>query len=256
MADYTVAERFTLPSHGLVYDEEINPEVKLRSMTVRDEMKRLAPSNDNTVYRTLAEIIDDCLVEKPGISCYDMCLGDFQFLMHKLRIVTYGPEYKISCRCPACGDNDEHVVNLEDLELTELTEFDKKESLTVTLPVSKKVIELNFNTPRILDNIEKDVAKIKKQYAKQNRTPSELDWRLLYQLIYAIKTVDGQKLNYSQKENFCNNLVGRDFNTIVQALDKLDEKVGLGVIFNVTCNNCGLDMTVPFRLTSEFFKPS
>ena len=28
MADYTIAERYTLPSHGLLYDKEINPEIK------------------------------------------------------------------------------------------------------------------------------------------------------------------------------------------------------------------------------------
>ena len=37
---YTIAERYTLPSHGLVYNRDVNPEIKLRSMTVRDEMRR------------------------------------------------------------------------------------------------------------------------------------------------------------------------------------------------------------------------
>lgn len=254
--NYTIAERYTLPSHGLLYEGDINPDIKLRSMTVRDEMKRMAPSNDGTIYRTLAEVIDDCMVEKPGISCYDMCIGDFQFLMHKLRIVTYGPEYTISCRCPNCGYMDEYTVNLEDLKLDELTEFDKDEYLKVTLPVSKKVIELNFNTPRILDNIEKDVDRVAKQYRKQNKIMSSIDWHLLYQLIYAIKTIDGQKLSSTQKETFCNNLVGRDYNAIINALNRLDEKVGLGLMFEVTCDKCGLNMSVPFRLTGEFFRPT
>lgn len=254
--NYTIAERYTLPSHGLLYDSDINPDIKLRSMTVRDEMKRMAPSNDGTVYRVLAEVIDDCLVEKPGISSYDMCIGDFQFLMHKLRIVTYGPEYKISCKCPNCGNYDEYVVNLEDLSLDELKDFDKDKYLRLELPASKKIVELNYNTPRILDNIEKEVDRVAKQYKKQNKIMSDVDWHLLYQLVYAIKTVDGQKLSVTQKETFCNNLVGRDYNAIINALDKLDQKVGLGLMFEVKCNQCGLNMSVPFRLTSEFFRPS
>ena len=173
--NYTIAENFVLPSHGLVYDVEVNPNIKLRSMTVRDEMRRAAPSNDGSIYRTLAETIDNCLIEKPGISSYDMCIGDFQFLMHKLRIVTYGPEYKISCRCPNCGDFDEHVVNLEELGVQELKEFDKEKYLKLELPVSKKVLELNYNTPRILDNIEKDVSRIQKQYNKEHKEMSSID---------------------------------------------------------------------------------
>ena len=254
--NYTIAERYTLPSHGLLYEGDINPNIKLRSMTVRDEMKRMAPSNDGTIYRTLAEVIDDCMVEKPGISCYDMCIGDFQFLMHKLRIVTYGPEYTISCRCSNCGYMDEYTVNLEDLKLDEITEFDRDEYLKVELPVSKKVIELNFNTPRILDDIEKDVDRVAKQYRKQNKMMSSVDWHLLYQLVYAIRTVDGQKLSVTQKETFCNNLVGKDYSTIINALNRLDEKVGLGLMFEVTCGKCGLNMSVPFRLTGEFFRPT
>ena len=182
--NYTIAERYTLPSHGLLYDADINSDIKLRSMTVRDEMKRMAPANDGTVYRVLAEVIDDCLVEKPGISSYDMCIGDFQFLMHKLRIVTYGPEYKISCKCPNCGNYDEYVVNLEDLSLDELEDFDKDKYLKLELPASKKIVELNYNTPRILDNIEKEVDRVAKQYKKQNKVMSDVDWHLLYQLVY------------------------------------------------------------------------
>ena len=254
--NYTIAERYTLPSHGLIYDSDINPDIKLRSMTVRDEMKRMAPANDGTIYRVLAEVIDDCLVEKPGISSYDMCIGDFQFLMHKLRIVTYGPEYKISCRCPNCGNYDDYIVNLEDLSLDELKDFDKDKYLRLELPASKKIVELNYNTPRILDNIEKEVDRVAKQYKKQNKVMSDVDWHLLYQLVYAIKTVDGQKLSVTQKETFCNNLVGRDYNAIINALDKLDQKVGLGLMFEVKCNQCGLNMSVPFRLTNEFFRPS
>ena len=215
MDNYTVAERYTLPSHGLVYDKDINPDIKIRSMTVRDEMRRLAPVTDGTLYRNMAEIIDSCLIEKPGISAYDMCVGDYQFLLHKLRIVSFGPEYKINCKCPLCGDWDEHIVNLEDLSLEELKEFDKEKELTLELPVSKKIIELNITTPRLLDNIEKEVSRIAKQYKKENKLMSDIDWHLLYQLIYSIKTVDGQKLSITDKETFCNKLVGRDYNAII-----------------------------------------
>ena len=253
--DYTIAERYTLPSHGLLYDN-INPDIKIRSMTVREEMKRMAPSTDGTIYRQMAEIIDSCLVEKPGISSYDMCLGDYQFLLHKLRIVTYGPEYKIECRCPNCGDIDEHIVDLESLQLNELKDFDKEEYLKLILPYSKKVIELNYNTPRILDNIEKEVDRVKRQAKENKQIFIDNDWHLLYQLIYAIKTVDDQKLSITQKENFCDQLVGRDYNAIIQALDKLDGKVGLGALFKVHCNNCGYDMFTSFRITNEFFRPT
>lgn len=253
--NYTIAERYTLPSHGLLYDKPINCDIKIRSMTVRDEMRRLAPVTDGTMYRNMAEIIDSCLIDKPGISSYDMCAGDYQFLMHKLRIVTYGPEYKVECRCPLCHESEEHIVNLEDLTLRELAEFDREKELTLTLPASKKVVTLNIMTPRILDIIEKDAAKALKQSKINNATASN-DFHVLFQLVHAINTVDGVKMNTVDKETFCQKLVGRDFNAVLNRLDAIEEKVGLGAVMNVHCNNCGYDMTTSFRITPEFFRPT
>jgi wobble nucleotide-excising tRNase len=45
-----------------------------------------------------------------------MALGDYEFLLHKLRIVTYGPEYKMALTCPYCGKEFETTADLEQLE--------------------------------------------------------------------------------------------------------------------------------------------
>ena len=137
MKDYTIAEDFTLPSLGKVYSCEVNPEVKIRAMTTEDEMRRL--SRTNKPHKLLCEIIDDCLVEKPGISSYDMCLADQQFLLHKLRTVTYGPEYLNSSICPFCGNENISKKDLDKLAVQEWTE-DYQSQLELELPVSKKKI--------------------------------------------------------------------------------------------------------------------
>ena len=113
--DYINAESFVLPSLGKVYSTPINPNVKLRSMTTSDELKRLSPSEHQ--YQNICEIIDDCMVDKCEISSYDMCLADYQFLLHKLRIVTYGTEYKAMTKCPYCGTTNERTIDLDKLEV-------------------------------------------------------------------------------------------------------------------------------------------
>ena len=109
--DYTIAEGYTLPSKGKIYTETVNPNIELRSMTAREEMRRLSPSS--TPLKTLADIIEDCCIEKPAVHVYDMSLGDYEFLLHKLRIVTYGEDYKVSLRCPECGETIETIAKLE-----------------------------------------------------------------------------------------------------------------------------------------------
>ena len=45
MTEFTIANEYTLPSQGKVYEREINPNFKLRSMTTVEEMKRLNHSD-------------------------------------------------------------------------------------------------------------------------------------------------------------------------------------------------------------------
>ena len=91
----TVVEFFQLPSKGLIYGEgkELD-KFKMRSMTTVEEMKRLSHSED--AYRLISEIIDDCVLGNLGISAYDMHIGDYQYMLHRLRVVTYGSEYKVT----------------------------------------------------------------------------------------------------------------------------------------------------------------
>jgi hypothetical protein len=131
---YTIAEGYELPSKGKIYETKVDPQVELRSMTARDEMKRLSPSN--TQFKKLADIIEGCMIEKPKVRVYDMALGDYEFLLHKLRIVTYGPEYKIAVGCPFCGNTFEGNANLEQLQILEFDEERFKELQTFSLPVS------------------------------------------------------------------------------------------------------------------------
>lgn len=115
--DTTIYESFILPSKGLIYEEKIDPNISLRSMTTMEEMKRLSPTD--MPYKVMSDIIEACMEEKPPIHVYDMCLGDYQFLLHKIRIVTYGPEYKMAVRCPECKAVTESIANLESLEIHE-----------------------------------------------------------------------------------------------------------------------------------------
>ena len=141
---YTIAESYELPSKGEIYDVEVNPHVELRSMTARDEMKRLSPSA--TPFKTLADIIEGCMIEKPTIHVYDMCLADYEYLLHKLRIVTYGDEYKIYLRCPYCGEEVETVAHLEHLAVKDFDISKLEELKTITLnTINVKVLISNKN---------------------------------------------------------------------------------------------------------------
>ena len=247
--NYTIAEGYTLPSRGKIYEVNIDPHVELRSMTGREEMRRLSPSS--TPLKTLADIIEDCCVEKPAIHVYDMSLGDYEFLLHKLRIVTYGEDYKVSLRCSECGEMIEAVAKLDQLSVKEFDEEAIRELQTFSLPVSGRIISLNFLTPRITEEMEVKVKDMKRKY--KNAT---IDFDTLVRVISNIDLVDGEKKNEHELETMVTNLPAKDLQKILNNIDKLNQQIGLDNILYLTCPKCGEEVTTYFRFGPEFFRPT
>ena len=247
--NYSIAEEYTLPSLGKVYSQNVNPVVKIRSMTTEEEMRRLAPSDKS--YKNICEIIDACLIDDPGISCYDMCLADYQFLLHKVRVVTYGSDYNITCVCPHCFSEHDDVINLNDLKVTNYDNDDFAKLTEFTLPRTNKKIKLKMQTPRIVDDINTRAKELKKKSRNQAGETA-----FLFTVESLIDTVDGVKLNPVERENFVRSLPMMDTNYIIKHTEKLVESFGLETKLTFTCPVCGLDYTNSFRITSEFFGPS
>ena len=248
MDNITIVENFELPSKGKIYGgKQINSKFQLRSMTTEDEMKRLSHSEDG--YALMSEMIDSCMTNPTGISSYDMHLGDYQYILHRLRVVTYGSRYRMSSMCPVCGNRDEYDIDLDSLDIIEfnLEEFDKYSS--VTLPKSNKIVEIKFITPRMLDNID-----AKRREA--TRKGSKVDNSLLYTLCAIVKSIDGKVYDSIKLEQIMRKLPLADTNIILKYSDKLNSLIGLNTIIPNICSKCGVDYKIPFRISSEFFGPS
>lgn len=245
--DYTIAETYTLPSMGRIYETPINPDIKLRSMTTAEEMRRLAHTEEP--YKLMSDIIEACIIGTAPMRVYDMCLGDYQFLLHKLRVVTYGPEYKMLIRCPKCGKLSDTSCDLDKIEVKTYN----PDTLTteVRLPRTQKVVKIRYQTPRMLDKI----AKRKKELLK--KAPNYPgDPELAITLEHMIESVDGQHLDTTRMETFVRNLPMMDTNVILKAADRLNREVGLDDAVECTCGQCGAEVKTTFRFTSEFFGPS
>lgn len=247
--NYTISETYELPSKGLVYNTPIDPVITLRSMTTAEEMRRLSASD--APYKVMSDIIEACIVgDKPAIPVYDMCLGDYQYLLHKLRTVTYGADYKMTVKCPVCGKVFDTVCDLDALEVIKYD--DNMEDLkTVSLPMSKTKVKLKMQTPRMLD----EIAQRKKDLLKKNPEMT-VDPGFLLTLESIIETVDGQALSTVAMEKFVRRLPMKDANILMQKEIKLNESVGLNTNFDSKCPACGFEMVSTFRITPEFFGPT
>ena len=242
-----IQEVFTLPSKGKIYDVDFNPKVTLRSMTTMEEMKRL--SHSDSEYKVMAEILDDCIQEELPISTYDMCIGDYQFLIQKLRIVTYGPEYKMTIQCPNCGEIVESTVDLDDISLNEYDE--NTDNRLIELPISKDKIKLKYQTPRMLDLIKE-----KSKEMKRKSKELSLNYDLMYIIMSYIDELNGEKINEIKLEAYARKLNMKDVYYLLQEGDKLNKKVGLDTSVIAKCKNCGYEVVTTFRIQPEFYGPT
>lgn len=247
--DYTIMEGYELPSKGKIYTKNVDPHIELRSMTARDEMKRLSPSS--TPLKTLADIIEGCCIEKPAIHVYDMSLGDYEFLLHKLRIVTYGEDYKVTLRCPECGEVIETITKLDQLNVKDFDEEELQKLQTFSLPKSGHTITLNFLSPRMVEEMEAKVKEMKRKYKT-----ATIDFETLVRLLNNIDLVDGEKKSETELENIVTNLPALDLQKILNNIDKLNQQVGLENILYLTCPKCSGEVTTFFRFGPEFFRPT
>lgn len=246
--NYTIAEGFELPSKGLIYNKPVNPNVEMRSFTARDEMKRTAPTN--LQFKLLADILEGCLLEKPAIHVYDMCLGDYEFLLHKARIISYGDFYKMTLQCPNCGKYVDAEMHLNDLTIKDFDKDTYEALKSITLPDSQTKITLNYLTPRMLDEREIKIKEMKKQMKT-----ADIDFRTFVTLIQVIDLVDGEKLVGSQLETFINKLSAKDMYKILQSADKLTNSIGIDTRISAYCPECGEEFDTFFRIGLNFFRP-
>lgn len=246
MENYIISNTYTLPSLGKVYKTEVKPTFTVRSMTTEEEMRRLNPTE--RTYKNIADIIDACMIESPGISAYDMCLGDYQFCLHKVRVVTYGSNYKLSTTCPYCGGINSGEINLEEMQVLSYSD-DLKKYFEFDLPRTGRHITLKMQTPRILDNISIQAKELKKK-------TSGSDPAFLFTATSLIDTVDREKPDPLLLEDFVRKLPMMDTNFIMENAKKINEGIGLNTTLDNTCDVCGLDYASTFRTTPEFFRPT
>lgn len=244
----TIKEDFRLPSEGKIYGKPFDPQVTLRSMTVSDEMKRLSPSKNP--YKNMSEMIEGCLETKLPIPVYKLCLGDYIYLLHKLRVVTYGPNYHTRFQCPICGKFEDLDI---DLDQEKVLKYDDsvEELMTVTLPVTKHEVKLRFQTPEDLDWIVNRTNELKEQFPDMKTDPVAA---LTIQTF--IDTIDGHPIDKALIYEQIKELPMADANIISKTGVKLNGKVGIDSIVKVHCDNCNNDVNLTFPYTPEFYGPT
>lgn len=240
-----ITEKVIIPGYSL-YNGMIPKEITMRAMTTVEEKMRLAGTNADI----LGSIIKACIVEPEDFDVKILKLQDVQYLMYRLRAITYGADYHINVDCPVCGKTNEITVNLDEILVT-LADENLVEPFEVTLPVSGDIIEFNILSSGDYANIKKDANRIK---AKMPAYVGNPEFMLNYQ--YKIKKVNGEELIPAKIQQYVENLHARDARAFDIEYDKVANKFGMDTVLSHTCDGCGEDFIYALPMTSEFFRPT
>ena len=136
--------KLTLPSRGKAY-VSCDEEIEIKPFTFLQEKKLRSIRNVNASQDIIKTLFKDCV---RGLDYDSMTLADKNYILFKLREMSYGDDYSIEAVCTNCEAKNKLVVKISQVPI-KFAEDSFEEPITITLPDSKQ--EVVFVTPRNKD---------------------------------------------------------------------------------------------------------
>ena len=245
-----VTETYTLPSKGKLYGmEETGGEITIRSMTTFEEKMRLG--GQGNFWKVLSNILNAVVVSPEGFNAEDLTAFDFLFAMYKMRVVSYGPTYKVQVTCPHCGKSSIVKVDLDDLEVKYLSDDFVEPFQVGPLPRSQDM--LTCRLLRIGDFIENER---KAKNILRDHPDYVGDPEYILRMISQIVDVNGKGMSPIEIKRYVEQMSAMDSAYFSQAYQKKAEDAGLNLDYTTSCESCGEPIQFALAVNSEFFRPT
>ena len=218
-----------LPSRGLAY-VNCDESVMIKPFTFAQERKLRSIKNGVQGMRVINTLIEESV---QGLDYHAMTLEDKNYILFKLREISYGDDYTIQAECQECQSNNKLTVKISEVPVTYAPDG-YEEPLTVVLPDSQQ--EVRFVTPRCKDEI----------YLESAGKLIDNLWR------FALSV--GKYSEQKVIKGFFEATTVRDLAVFREALTK--DNYGMNKSMSYECANCGevAESMIPF--TESFFSVS
>jgi len=240
-------ETYQIPGYALYDPKIVARDFTLRAMTTKEEKLRVSSIG----MKTISKIIKNCLVSHPDLDVNQLRLFDLQYLMYKLRIVTYGSDYNVSFVCPYCNKVTTTTVDLDKLNVVEVPEDFEEPFEIGPLPMSKDTIQCRLLTAQDVEDIFAESKKKLEKFPEMEEDPS-----FIIEQQHKIISVNDQQLVPQMLQNYIEGLHARDFQYFSSKYEEKSEGFGIDKNVTCTCKHCKKEFTRELPMTEEFFRPS
>jgi len=218
-----------LPSRGKAYVES-DGFVHIRPFTYKEEKRLRSIKKSSHAMSTIRTLVESCV---KGIEYDAMTLEDKNYILFKLRQISYGDEYVIQAECPHCDTNNSLTLEISKVPVKYAAD-DYKEPFTITLPDSQQPVV--FITPRCNDeHLITDAAAL-----------TENLWRWMISV--------GKYKDERIKKEFLKKTTVRDLSYFREHL--LEDRYGMKSEVVYQCQSCGEDNETLIPFNEGFFSAS
>lgn len=217
-----------LPTAGVFTDGIAS--VEIRPFTFEDEkiLRSIKKVTDGS--RIINSLIERCT---RNLDFNNLSLIDKNFILFKLRELSYGSEYNIEAECGSCGTSNSLTVELDKLPV-KYANIQASKNTKIMLPDSEVEIEYIFptaNDEKYLDNTDHLMDNL---------------WRF-------VKSIQGHTERMII-QGFISKTTGKDVTVLRNAIFNND--YGLQTKVNFICTACGTDSVIDLPINESFFDVS
>lgn len=240
-----------LPSLGKIYPSShpchMQESVDIRGMTTREEdllMSKVLIKNGTVI----TKLIEACLVT-PGVDVQSLIGGDRNALMISIRALGYGVIYEAELECPKCNHKNKIAVNLNELDIKELSAepvAPGENRFEFVLPKMKKKVEFKFITGREEEEIIATMEMRKKKGMK-------VDNVVTTKLQHSIISIDGNT-DRGMISQIIPYIPAQDSMELRKYMDSIEP--GIDMKFDFNCSSCEHYEVMPLPLGPTFFWPN
>ena len=109
-----LTETVHLPSRGLL--PGIPKKIVIKAIQRKDKKKMLMSETDDV----LLSLLQYSIVSPENFNVYNLLPFESEYLLYRLRILTYGAQNTFKSRCTHCGEINEIEMNLNDIPVVEV----------------------------------------------------------------------------------------------------------------------------------------
>ena len=249
----TPTEFVDLPTQGKFYPEGhplFNKDtVEIRYMTAKDEdilTSKTLLKKGIAVDRMLANIMID-----KNIKIDDLFVGDKNAIIVAARISGYGPDYKTSVTCPACGASTENEFDLNAvLEKGTATTYEDIEIAkdgTFAIMLPKTQVEAHC---RLVTGVDEKRLEAVAEKRKKHKLPENTLTELIKSLIVSLNG----ETDRGVVEKFIESMPALDSKYLRAVYNKVAPNVDMKHLYS--CESCGTDTTLTIPFSVSFFWPN